>query len=161
MFSFLSPISPIIYPSFYPIKLSVIHHLCSSFTFAFYLAVISITYDPCPWPTFKLPGEEYTAYVLIVLYSTQHGTLSVGGPQKKKKKTVLGWLERHDCSGIIFSISISSLLGISTEMYTKGVKLHLPEQFLSSSPPFSCWVNFPTSLYCLSVLIGVFILLVT
>ena len=75
MFSFLSPICPIIYPSFSPIKLSVIHHLCSSFTFAFYLAVISITYDPCPWPTFKLPGEEYTAYVFIVLYSTEHGTL--------------------------------------------------------------------------------------
>ena len=72
---FLSAICATIYPSFSHIKLSVTHHLCNSFTFAFYLAVISITYDPCAWLTFKLPGEEYTAYVLIALYSTQHGTL--------------------------------------------------------------------------------------
>ena len=168
MLSFLSPICPVIYPSFSPIKLSVTHHLCNLFTFAFYFGegngtplqysclenpmdggawwaavhgvakswtrlsdfpfifhfhalekemathssvlawripgtgkpgglpsmglhrvghdwsdlaaaafylAISITYDPCPWLTFKLPGEEHTAYVLIVLYSTQHGTL--------------------------------------------------------------------------------------
>ena len=127
MFSFLSPISPIIYPSFYPIKLSVIHHLCSSFTFAFYLAVISITYDPCPWPTFKLPGEEYTAYVLIVLYSTQHGTLSVGGPQKKKKKKQF-WVDLKDMIAVeLYSQSVFQAYWVSLQRCTqKGLNSICP-----------------------------------
>lgn len=79
MISFLSPMYVCIYPNIHTssstTKVSVTHHLCNSFILAFYLGAIPIIHVPCPWLMYKLLGEENDAYVLFVLYSSQHGTL--------------------------------------------------------------------------------------